>query len=172
MGDVSNDSIVITTRKEYSDNNHVIDRVVFEDELEGDPAVIKAKIVKMLNTEGESTLLIGIDPGKRIGLTVIYMHDEIDSRVLTSIDSTVDTVYRLVRDINADRCIIKIGYGDPNRARHVANMLHLLMDNVTIEFVDEHGTSSCIETNKRSVRDKLSARVIALRKGTPFRPEL
>jgi hypothetical protein len=45
------------------------------------------------------------------------------------------------------------------------------MDLVEIEIVNEHGTSlpRNIEANRRGIRDKSSARAIALRKGRPYK---
>ncbi len=172
-------SVIITTRSEYEDlkNKHAIDgsSILLDDELDGDAAVVKARIVRMLKryAKHKDDLLIGIDPGKRIGVTVIYMDNEVDSRVLVSVKDTVDTVESLINGIQARRCIVKIGYGERKIGMDIANALHMLLnDKVEIELVDEHGTSRCISSNKRGARDKVSAKTIALRKGIPFKPLL
>jgi hypothetical protein len=173
--------VIITTREEYNElkSRYAIEgNIIFDDELNGDNAIIKAKIVRMLKrcsksySSNDDVLLIGVDPGKRIGLTVLYMYNELDSRVMISVQDTVYTIERLIKDIKADRYIVKIGYGERKIAKEIARMLHLLlMDNVEIELVDEHGTSRCMNSsNKRGIRDKVSAKAIALRKGIPFKP--
>ncbi len=173
--------MIITTRKEYDElkSRYTIENnnILFDDELNGDNAIIKAKIVKMLKrcnksySNKDDVLLIGIDPGKRIGLTVLYMYNELDSRVMVSIQDTVYTIEKIIKDIQADRCIVKIGYGERKTAKEIAKMLHmLLMNKVEIELVDEHGTSRCTHSNKRGIKDKISAKAIALRKGIPFKP--
>jgi hypothetical protein len=173
--------VIITTREEYNElkSRYAIDgNIIFDDELNGDNAIIKAKIVRMLKrcsksySSNDDVLLIGVDPGKRIGLTVLYMYNELDSRVMISVQDTVYTIEKLIKDIKADRCIVKIGYGERKIAKEIARMLHLLlMDKVEIELVDEYGTSRCMNSsNKRGIRDKVSAKAIALRKGVPFKP--
>ncbi len=173
----SRGSVIITTRREYEylKSRYALDcNILFDDELDGDAAVVKARIVRMLKrSKHKDDLLIGIDPGKRIGVTVLYMDSEVDSRVLVSVKDTIDTVESLINGIKARRCIVKIGYGERKVGREIADALHmLLMDRVEIELVDEHGTSKCISSNKRGVRDKVSAKSIALRKGIPFKPLL
>ncbi|MEO9365860.1 MULTISPECIES: hypothetical protein [Candidatus Nitrosocaldus] len=143
-----------------------------DDELDGDKAVVKAKLLRMLNDAyHDDVLIVGIDPGRRIGLTALYMRTELCSEVLSSIDDVVDVVSALVHGVSASRSVIRVGYGEPRIAREIASMLyHRLADRVEIELVDEHGTSSNGGSNKRGPRDKASAKAIAMRRGRQFKP--
>jgi RNase H-fold protein (predicted Holliday junction resolvase) len=163
--------LVITTEQERSlvgKKNMLLDS-----ELDEEPALIRAKILRRsMGIHQDDQLVIGIDPGNRIGVAVFYLNKEIESQVLTSVRKSVDLVSVLIRGTMSRKKIVRIGYGDPVMARQIANKLHeKFSDSITIEFVDEHGTSSirASDVNRRGIRDKLSARVIALRKGKPFR---
>lgn len=147
-------------------------RIIMDDELDGDKAVVKAKLLRMLNDAyHDDVLIVGIDPGRRIGLTALYMRTELCSEVLSSIADVVDVVGALVHGVSASRSVIRVGYGEPRIAREIASMLyHRLADRVEIELVDEHGTSSNGGSNKRGQRDKASAKAIAMRRGRQFKP--
>ncbi|MCS6767291.1 MAG: hypothetical protein RMJ59_00785 [Candidatus Nitrosocaldus sp.] len=149
------------------------DRVILDEELDGDRAIVKARILRRLKQDRyhDDTLVIGIDPGRRIGLTALYMRTELSSEVLSSVDDVVEAVSLLVHGVSASRNVIRIGYGEPRMARDITYMLHeRLADRVEIELVDEHGTSSNGGSNKRGSRDKASAKAIAMRRGKRFRP--
>jgi hypothetical protein len=54
-------------------------------------------------------------------------------------------------------------------ARHIAQVLKARFhDAVSVEIVDEHGTSQNPDANKRGARDRSSARIIAFRSGKSF----
>jgi hypothetical protein len=162
-------SLVITTSEERDAILH--DNILLDTDLEEEPAIIKAKILHNLSNTLENILLIGIDPGKRIGLSILYMHEEIDSRVINSIDRLVELLEIIITNIEADKTIIKIGSGDLKLALKIAYALSYRLDAIDIELVDEHGTTSTIDASyrRRGVRDRLSARAIAYRRGRNFK---
>lgn len=147
--------------------------LLLDSELDGEPALVRVKILRsLMNSSGDDQLVIGIDPGTRIGIAVFYMQYEIESQVLTSIRKSVYMLSKLLNGTTGKK-IVRIGYGDPLMARKIASKLHAkFKDSVTIEFVDEHGTSRVhpMDINRRGIRDRLSARAIALRNGRPFKP--
>jgi hypothetical protein len=168
---VSNAKVIITTE----DEAEIVRRkdVLLDTELDKYPAVLKAKILKTLMGDyHDDELTIGIDPGDRIGISVIYLHNEIDSILESSIMSTMHVVSSLLLGIVSKKKIIRIGDGNIGMAQSLAKLVRLkFMDRVEIEIVNEHGTSlpRNIEANRRGIRDKSSARVIALRKGRPYK---
>jgi hypothetical protein len=117
-------------------------------------------------------LTIGIDPGKRIGVSIIYMHNEIACFVESSPSKVVQLVSDLLAGIDSKKKTVRIGDGDLYMARLIATILKSRFDNlVDIEIVDEWGTSLPYNTgkNRRGVRDISSARKIALRNGRIFK---
>jgi hypothetical protein len=171
----SSAKVVITTKTEadlvaINNRNRI---VIFDTELEGeDPAVSKAKILKTivsdLNYFADDQLTIGLDPGSRIGVSVIYLHQEIASWVASSPHEAIERVSELIEGVNSKRNILKIGDGDLSMAGLIAfRMKERFGRDVQVEIVDEHGTSlpRNTQTNRRGLRDKSSARNIAFRTG-------
>jgi predicted RNase H-like nuclease (RuvC/YqgF family) len=82
---VSNAKVIITTQDEAG----IVNKkgiVMIDTELEKYPAIAKAKILRSVIGERviDDQLIIGIDPGSRIGISAIYLHHEIASAVVES----------------------------------------------------------------------------------------
>jgi hypothetical protein len=168
---VSNAKVIITTKGEAE----IVNRkdVLLDTELDKCPAVLKAKILRSnIGYHHDDQLTIGIDPGDRIGISMIYLHNEIESKVESSLTSTMRVISPLLSGITSKKKVIRIGDGNICMAQRLAKMLKLkFMDQVEIEIVDEYGTSlpRNIDANRRGIRDKSSARAIALRRGRPYK---
>jgi hypothetical protein len=142
--------------------------ILLDDEFNNHPTIVKAKIVKKLQSGlNDSSLVIGIDPGSRIGLSVFYYEKEIESSFYTSVDELVSHIVKILVGITARRKVVKIGNGTMRIARHIVNSLNLqFCSHFELEFVDERKTSLKIRNyNKRGERDKISARCITQREG-------
>lgn len=163
--------IIITTKHEAE----ILKRKNFllDTELEKLPVLMKAKILRCsMGTVYSDTLTIGVDPGKRIGISIIFMREEIGSFVESSPSRAVQLISVLISGIDSRKRIVRIGDGDPNMARLIATMLKSRFEtSIEIEIVDEWGTSlpHNLGKNRRGIRDILSARKIAHRNGRPFR---
>lgn len=166
---VSNAKVIITTRDEAI----IVNRkgaVMFDTELAKYPAIAKAKILRsIVGDRADDQLTIGIDPGSRIGISAIYLHQEIASAVESSPQAAVDQVSAMLGGIESHKKVVKIGDGDITMARQIACMLKMkFRDYLSVEIVDEHGTSQNAEANRRGARDRSSARSIAFRSGRTF----
>ena len=166
--------IIITSKEEspiFKKKNIMVDS-----ELNENPVIIKAKILrKLIKSHTYDQLTIGIDPGNRIGISIFYLHDEIESVVLSTIESTLNFIFKILAEINAKKKIVRIGDGNINMARSIAFLIKTnFKDLVHVEIVNEHGTSSIQnnESNRRILKDKSSARLIAFRNGKIFDPKL
>lgn len=168
---LSNAKVIITTQDEAEIVNKK-GAVMLDTELEKYPMIAKAKILKsMMGSYADDQLVVGIDPGSRIGVSVIYMHEEIASVVESSPQDAVDQVSAMLGGITSRRKIVKIGDGNISMARQIAWALKgKFRDAVQVEIVDEHGTSLPQNTdiNRRGIRDRSSARTIAFRRGKSF----
>jgi len=168
---LSDAKVIITTKHEAK----IFKRkdILLDTELEKFPILMKAKILRYSMGPRYSDLLtIGIDPGKRIGVSIIYMHNEIACFVESSPSKVVQLVSGLLAGIDSKKKTVRIGDGDLYMARLIATILKSRFDNlVDIEIVDERGTSLPHNTgkNRRGVRDISSARKIALRNGRIFK---
>ena len=142
--------------------------VLYDDEFDADPTVIKGLIIQKLESGmDENSLVIGIDPGNRIGLSVFYLQKEIESSTYSSLDELISHIVKILAGLKADRKIVKIGNGNMRIARQITDLLNLnFCSHFELEFVDEHKTSLRIKRyNKRGERDKMSAKYITQRHG-------
>ncbi|MDE1764021.1 MAG: hypothetical protein KGH88_07220 [Thaumarchaeota archaeon] len=162
----SDKRLILTTVRESS--KIPTDLVLFDDEFDYDPTIVRGKIVKKLESGiHHRSLVIGIDPGNRIGLSVFYYEKEIESSIYTSVDDLISHIVKILVGLNAERKVVKIGNGNMNIARQIADSLNLhFCSHFELEFVDERSTSLRIKNyNKRGIRDKISARYITQREG-------
>ena len=98
--------LILTT---MSESLQILTNLVFlDDEFNYHPTIVKEKIVKKLQSGlNESSLVIGIDPGGRIGLSVFYYEKEIESSFYTSVDDLVSHIIKILVEINAQRKVVK-----------------------------------------------------------------
>ncbi|HYY39891.1 MAG TPA: hypothetical protein VE692_01445 [Nitrososphaera sp.] len=170
---VSNAKVIITTQDEAGTVN-TKGIVIIDTELEKYPAIAKAKILRSIMGERaiDDQLIIGIDPGSRIGISAIYLHHEIASAVVeSSLQDAINQVAAMLGGIESRKKVVKIGDGNITMASQIALMLKMkFKDGISIEIVDEHGTSLPQNTgaNRRGARDRSSARTIAFRSGRSF----
>ena len=158
--------ILTTVRESEKIPSNLI--MLFDDEFDYDPAIIRGKIVEKLESGiHHGSLVIGIDPGNRIGLSVFYYEKEIESSIYTSVDDLISHIVKILVGLNAKRKVVKVGNGNMNIARQITNLLNLrFCSHFELEFVDERKTSLRVRNyNKRGERDKISARYITQREG-------
>ncbi|MFB5619641.1 MAG: hypothetical protein ACE5RC_00715, partial [Nitrosopumilus sp.] len=142
--------------------------LLHEDILEYHPTVIRGIMMQKLNLDfEEENLILGIDPGQRMGLSIFYYGIEIERSVHTSIEKLVFHIIGILGGLRAKRKILKIGDGNMDIAKQIVKMLNLkFCSSFELEFVDESRTSLKIKNfNQRGKRDMLSAKYISQRKG-------
>ena len=166
---LSNAKVIITTQAEAGIVNRKT-AVMLDTELEKYQAIAKAKILRnILGEHADDRLTIGIDPGSRIGISAIYLHQEITSDVVSSPQDAIDHVSAMLGGIESGKKVVRIGDGNMLMARQIGRVLKARFhDNVSVEIVDEYGTSQNPDANKRGDRDRSSARTIAFRSGKNF----
>ncbi len=155
----------MTTLSEAPKSTKIL--VLYEDILNFEPTIIRGLIMQKVASHYSDELLIGIDPGKRIGLSIYYYGKEIERSFNTSIDDLASYLVRIFVGLRAKRKLVKIGNGDMKLAKKITNLLNLkFCSDFEIEFVDERKTSVKIKNyNQRGKRDMLSAKFIARRDG-------
>ena len=162
----SDKRLILTTMRESS--KIATNLVLNDDEFDYDLTVVRGKIIQKLESGiYRSSLVIGIDPGNRIGLSVFYYEKEIESSTYTSVDDLISHIVKILVGLNAERKIVKVGNGNMKIARQITNLLNLrFCSHFELEFVDERKTSLRVKNfNKRGTRDKISARYISQREG-------
>ena len=164
--------VVLTTEKE----KHLIDHekiLVCKEDTD-----VEAMIVNALQTvqgkENCEKLVIGIDPGKVLGLAVLADGKVIRTETCSSMREVIDKVENIIS--NFDRLpvtsiSVKVGDGVPSYKKELLQALDdLLPQNIKLESVSESGTSRFQKEtkNRRGLRDIVSAIKIAGRNGHTF----
>ena len=158
--------IILTTEKEAPKKSVI--PLLFDDITDKDIEVIQGLISqKLAHGLNDNELLLGIDPGKQIGLSIYYLGNEISSSFFTSTEKLIQKIINIMAELKARHKIIKIGNGDMQMANEIVKLLNLnFCSNFEIEFVDESNTSLKIKNfNQRGKRDMLSAQFITQRSG-------
>ena len=158
--------IVLTTRQEAG-RFAGEDAIAIED-LDENPLVMKAQVLARVDGAGRE-LVIGIDPGSRIGLAVFYAGAGLGFHTFNSRASLYKTIFGLVRRVPNSRCIVKIGNGSRELASKLASDIGRTLTGVSIEIVNEEGTSARNVRFGSLPKDQSAAARIAFRKGAPYR---
>jgi RNase H-fold protein (predicted Holliday junction resolvase) len=178
--------LVLTTRREKLSLDHP--NVVCIEDLGDDPGLAREKLLSLLypSTPEGDKLVVGIDPGERIGVAAFINEREIDSRVFRSVDDTVANVSKLLKNApEPSTKVVRIGRGSATVGEGIARGLESQFDEgaVKIEIVDEKGTSSLslrqgrkfhgkIERKRKLIRalsrDERAAQLIAFRQGAEY----
>ena len=158
--------LVFTTRGESPEKYEI--PLLYEDIFEQHPTVIRGLMMQKLNHYfEEEDLILGIDPGKRIGLSIFYYGIEIESSFHTSVKELIFHIIEILGGLRAKRKVLKIGNGNMKIAKQIVTMLNLnFCSSFELEFVDERKTSLKIKNfNQGGKRDMLSAKYISQREG-------
>jgi hypothetical protein len=162
--------IIITTLNESKIVNRNND-VFLDTQLEKSPLSVKAKILQNYMSSysySNDELIIGIDPGKRIGISILYYNFELEKIIVLSVQSAIEKISVILSAIDSRKKIVRIGDGSITLSYQIANILKkCFKDGIIIEIVDEYGTSirQGTDINRRGIRDISSARKIAFRNG-------
>ena len=162
---LSDSRVIITTKEEAK----IIGKsdLLFDTDIHKYPSIFKARIIKKLDFDDDANLLlIGIDPGNRIGIFAFYRGYELESTVCNSIDSAINIVVNFLYSIESKKKLVRIGDGNPTVANIIVKGLKQRFGgSMKIELVNEYGTSRYSVSNSSWRRDQDSAKKIALRVG-------
>ena len=142
--------------------------VALED-LDENPGVFKGQLLSRLN-EGGDVVLVGVDPGTRIGLAVFYGETSLEYSTFGSAAGLSLRVGAFMRGVPAKRFVIRVGNGNPVMAAKLIESLRLEAPDAVIETVDESGTSVRRVRMRGIQGDQGAAAKIAFRKGEVVSP--
>ncbi|MEM0448709.1 MAG: hypothetical protein QW520_02680 [Methanomassiliicoccales archaeon] len=145
--------VVITTEAERKkvDFEHV---VVLEDPEE---AVSMAKCM-LAGGIRFHTVVVGIDPGKNVGLAVFGEGRMLASETVRTPAEVPKAVAKILRCLTFSKAIARVGHGDPTKGNLIIREIWDMFDE--IELVDETGT-----TIRSEEPDAEAAKRIAMTKG-------
>lgn len=155
--------LVVTTKKEAA--SFSVPTLSLE-ELDENPDVARGQILSML-AEGQQNLVVGVDPGSRIGAAAFLGETRVASRTFNSKKSAVSWVSSLLMKVPSRRLLVRVGNGEPKTAMWLADSIAMQVPQAAVELVDESGTSRGRGTRGLQ-KDQGSAARIAFRKGVIF----
>jgi len=159
-------SLIITTNAELG---LFKGQAIAIEELDDNSLIMEGQILSRMHDRRNRTILIGIDPGSRIGLAVYYGDDQLAGLTFNSLDNLRGFIVKMVKVIPNSGAVIKIGDGSPELCKLIADMMINTVPPVRIEIVDEKGTSLGKPGSGGLTRDQSAAARIALRRGVEYR---
>ena len=167
-GDSANPSqdLIITSRAELPSFGG--DAVVIED-LNEDSLIMEGQLLSRLLDESKRSLLVGIDPGSKIGVAMFYGGRELGAMTTNSVERSVESVVMAEKEVSHSSISVKIGGGEPKSSLRLAQLLReRLSPAASIEIVNESGTSVGKGGPIGATRDQRAAARIAFRRGVEF----
>jgi hypothetical protein len=159
--------LVVTSRAEISAFGGSV--VVTIEDLNEDPLIMEGQLLSRLLDESRRNLLIGIDPGSRIGVAMFYGGRGLGALTSNSVERSVESLVTLVKEVPHSSLSVKIGGGEPKSSLRLASLLReRLPSSASVEIVDESGTSAGKSGAMGATRDQRAAARIAFRKGIQF----
>jgi len=158
-------NLVITTNAELS---LFKGRAIAIEELDDDALIMEGQILARMPEQRNRTILVGIDPGSRIGMAVYYGDHRLAGLTFNTIDNLRRFIEKLIKAVPNSGVVIKIGDGSPKLCKLLADTIAASVSLVRIEIVDEKGTSLGSSGSGGLMRDQNAAARIALRKGVVY----
>jgi len=137
--------------------------VALED-LDASPGVFKGQLLSRLDG-GSEVVLVGVDPGTRIGLAVFYGDEDLEYSTFSTATGLGRRVGAFARGVRARNFVVRVGNGSPAVSARLVETLRLEAPGANIEMVDETGTSVRRVRLRGIQADQGAAARIAFRKG-------
>ena len=159
--DLQDCDLVLTTADEIGKFGG---RALALEDLNENPGIFKGQLVSRLVGRSE-VMLVGVDPGKRIGLAIFYGQTKLAFNTLDSAGAVCSRVGAFARGVPSSRLLVRVGNGNKPMASKLVDGLRREVPGAIIEVVDESGTSTGSRRMKGVQKDQVSAARIAFRKG-------
>jgi len=159
--DLQDCDLVLTTADEIGQFGG---RAFALEDLNENPGIFKGQLVSRLVGRSE-VMLVGVDPGKRIGLAIFYGQTKLAFNTLDSAGAVCSRVGAFARGVPSSRLLVRVGNGNKPMASKLVDGLRREVPGAIIEVVDESGTSTGSRRMKGVQKDQVSAARIAFRKG-------
>lgn len=157
--------LVLTTSKEA---HGLGGSVMTLEELDADPGIFKGQIVSRL-AGGTDMLVVGVDPGKRMGMAVFYGRVKLAFLTFGSTDEICMRISAFATKIPSSQVLVRVGGGNRAVTTRVVDAVVGRVPVAMVEVVNESGTSTGSPKMKGVQRDQAAAAKIAFRKGEVVR---
>lgn len=154
---LSSINIVITTREESKLVNH---KKVLVLNSNNEASYIKSQIINKLKEEvNENYCIVGVDPGKTIGLAILYMGEILTTNVFLDLNELIFWIKRQLRLVNASKIIFKIGFGENYWYKIIFDRIDKEFSNIAeIKAINEYRTSIRSD-NGRIIHEEAAIRI-------------
>ena len=160
---------IITTKSELGLFSVV--SIPIED-LDENPLVMEGQIISKTLSESKRAILIGVDPGLRIGVVVFYGGSGLGSFTVNSIDSLQSKIVSLVHNIPNSDVVIKVGDGAPKLSRRIVRAIVEQLPQAKVEVVDERGTTINKPKSRGLTKDRARCGEDSLSQGHQLQAEI
>ncbi len=164
-----NVKVVITTGKERA---LVMHPTVLALDEEADTAEVVNEAIRVVQgKQNYEHLIIGVDPGRTIGVAVMGDGKLLEVLNGSSLKEATNAILNILNRVPAATKTVKIGDGAPTQTKELLKSLdEALPADAIIEVVCEAGTSQLARetSHRREVRDAMAALKIAERKGRVY----
>ncbi|MDQ1278951.1 MAG: hypothetical protein QG670_211 [Thermoproteota archaeon] len=159
--------VVITTasEREKVDFPHIL---IFEDFKDTEELIERALMI-IQNKDKYEEVIVGVDPGKRLGIAITADGKVLKVLTTSSICEATSSIIRILEIIGGDRKVVKIGNGAKEYQKSLSELLDKnLTSDVLLESVEEYRTTKAskkAESWRKDLRDGISAIEITRRSG-------
>jgi hypothetical protein len=159
--------VIITIESER--NKIEFSETLIYDELTGPSQVIDDAVQLLRGKKDFREIIIGIDPGKKLGLAVLGDGIILKKMELINIEEKIEEIIHILNQTKAEKKTVKIGNGVKEEQKRLFKLLNEeLPNNVIRESVEEDGTTKNIKkehNHRNDSTDVLSAIKITMRNG-------
>lgn len=155
-------NFVLTTREEH----HLLDHpnIISYNEGEDVAEIIDQVIQMAYGVQEVRKVTIGVDPGKKWGVSAIADERVLHSNEYISMKDVEDKIQNLIKKITAKEYVVKVGNGsEPYHSQLISRLNELLPREVVIESVQEEGTSSNLIRKSRRINAESAERISSRR---------
>lgn len=124
---------------------------------------IRSLLIEKMRTSDQKVCIIGIDPGKATGASIVFCGNVFSTTVVYSFGTLERWIKENLKEINFDQLIFKVGNGGGENKIRIIENLRLSFDS-PIEEVNEKNTS-IKEINELTIHEQAAIK-IANREGT------
>ena len=147
--------LIVTTVNEFHKIN-VKNKIALDNSMKKNEII--SRVIRYFSTE-ETYCHIGIDPGKSIGISIIYMGDIMMTYLTDSSKKMILWIKKQLVNLEYSSLIIKIGNGGgKSRQDIVLRVKEYFVGNVQIQEVDEKRTS-IKTTSEISIHEEAAIRI-------------
>ena len=161
--------VVITTKQEKQQVSHP--QVLLFEEGSNAESVADAAILIVQGKRSYERFVVGVDPGKTYGIALLGDDKVLETRTSSTLEEVAKLIVDCIKRFPATARVVRVGNGPPEHAKRLIHLLNEdLPEEIIIEIVSEAGTSHPMNqsTNRRGLRDAVSAIEIARRNGRIF----